>query len=132
MAGYLNQIRFNDIPVSNLEFSLEWYHSYLGFDVQYKNDEIGILSLERGPVLILTGSDYRSSSGKLSMEGKAVPIIGFETQEIDKLYRCLRSKGVAVTAIRDEDIGRFFGLMDPDGNMYSVLNSHSERLARAR
>ena len=121
MAGYLNQIRFNDIPVSNLEHSLEWYHSILGFDVQYKNDDIGILRLERGPALILTGPDFKSSMGKLNMEGKAVPIIGFETHQMKMLYRHLCSKGAAVTAIREDHIGRFFGFMDPDGYLYSVL-----------
>lgn len=121
MASYLNQLRFNDIPVSNLEKSLEWYHSLLGFDVQYKNDEIGILRLERGPALILTGPNFRSSNGELSMEGKAVPIIGIETHQIDELYRYLRSKSVTVTAIREDSFGRFFGFIDPDGHMYSVL-----------
>ncbi|MBJ9990821.1 VOC family protein [Paenibacillus sp. S28] len=121
MNSYLYQIRFNDIPVSNLEYSLEWYQSFLGFDVQYKNDDIGILRLERGPELILTRSDNRSSNGKINMEGKAVPMIGFETYQIDKLYRFLRSKGVPVTPIRDESFGRFFGFIDPDGHMYSVL-----------
>ncbi|MET3849426.1 MULTISPECIES: VOC family protein [unclassified Paenibacillus] len=121
MTSYLNQIRFNDIPVSNLEYSLEWYQSFLGFDVQYKNDDIGILRLERGPGLILTRSDNRSSNGKINMEGKAVPMIGLETHQIDKLYRFLRAKGVPVTPIRNENIGRFFGFIDPDGHMYSVL-----------
>jgi catechol 2,3-dioxygenase-like lactoylglutathione lyase family enzyme len=121
MASCLNQICFTDIPVTNLEYSLEWYQSFLGFDVHYKNDEIGILRLERGPGLILTRSDIRSSKGKLSMEGKAAPIIGFETHQMDKLYRFLREKGVPVTAIRDDSIGRFFGFIDPDGHMYSVL-----------
>ncbi|UYO02325.1 VOC family protein [Paenibacillus sp. PSB04] len=121
MASYLNQIRFNDIPVSDLEYSLEWYQSVLGFDVQYKNDDIGILRLERGPGLILTRSDNRSSHGKISTEGKAVPMIGLETHQIDRLYRFLCEKGVPVTPIRNEDIGRFFGFIDPDGHRYSVL-----------
>lgn len=92
MASCLNQIHFNDIPVSNLEYSLEWYQSFLGFDVQYMNDDIGILRLERGSGLILTRSDIRSSKGKSSMEGKAAPMIGFETLQMDKLYRFLRVK----------------------------------------
>lgn len=121
MTSYLNQIRFNDIPVSNLEYSLEWYQSFLGFDIHYKNDNIGILHLERGPGLILTRSDMRSPKGKLNMEGKAVPMIGLESHQIDMLYRFLREKGVPVTPIRDERIGRFFGFIDPDGHRYSVL-----------
>lgn len=111
MAGYLNQIRFHDIAVANLEYSLAWYHSFLGFEVRSKNDQIGVLSLGRGPDLILTAPDFRSSMGKLSMDERAVP-------------RFLRSKGVPVTPLRDEYIGRYFGFIDPDGNMYSVLKGN--------
>ncbi|GIO69698.1 VOC family protein [Paenibacillus cookii] len=124
MAGYLNQIRFHDIAVANLEYSLAWYHSFLGFEVRSKNDQIGVLSLGRGPDLILTAPDFRSSMGKLSMDERAVPIIGFETHQIDEFYRFLRSKGVPVTPLRDEYIGRYFGFIDPDGNMYSVLKGN--------
>jgi predicted enzyme related to lactoylglutathione lyase len=61
------------------------------------------------------------SRANWSNAGNTKPIIGFTTQEIEKLHSNLLSKGVAVTDIHDEGMGWFFEFNDPNGNMFSVL-----------
>ncbi|QGQ96098.1 VOC family protein [Paenibacillus psychroresistens] len=120
MGSLLEEIHFNDIPVTNLVRSMEWYQSILGFEIGFKNEEMCILKLEKGPVLALNISDG-TSRANWSNEGKTKPIVGFTTQTIEVLHSHLRSNGVTVTDIHDEGMGWFFEFIDPDGNMFSVL-----------
>ncbi len=120
MKSLIEEIHFNDIPVSNLEESLEWYQNHLGFVLGFKNNVMGVLKLPNGPVLVLNKSDASLRANWFN-EGVAKPIIGFTTNEIEKLHEGLRIAGVCVTDIRDEGMGWFFEFEDPDGNMFSVL-----------
>jgi catechol 2,3-dioxygenase-like lactoylglutathione lyase family enzyme len=120
MKCLIEEIHFNDIPVSDLQISLEWYQKHLGFDLGFKNNSMGVLKLPNGPILVLNQSD---SSGRAvwSNDGVTRPIIGFTTNEIEKLHGELRDAGIITTDIRDEGMGWFFEFEDPDGNMFSVL-----------
>lgn len=65
--------------------------------------------------------EIKSTRAVWSNEGMTRPIIGFTTNEIDKLHRDLRDTGISATDIRDVVMGWFFEFEDPDGNMFSVL-----------
>ncbi len=120
MKSLLEEIHFNDIPVSDLQVSLECYQKHLGFVLGFKNNVMGVLKLSNGPVLVLNKSDTYLRAN-WSNEGIAKPIIGFTTNEIKKLHEGLRIARVCVTDIRDEGMGWFFEFEDPDGNIFSVL-----------
>jgi catechol 2,3-dioxygenase-like lactoylglutathione lyase family enzyme len=120
MKCLIGEIHFNDIPVSDLQRSLDWYQKHLGFEPGFKNETMVVMKLPSGPLLILNQSDS-STRAVWSNEGMTRPIIGFTTNEIEQLQRNLRESGITVTDIRDEGMGWFFEFLDPDGNMFSVL-----------
>lgn len=120
MKCLIEEIHFNDIPVSDLKRSLEWYQKHLGFDLRFQNNSMGVMKLPNGPVLVLNQSDSPTRA-VWSKDGVTRPIIGFTTSEIEKLQRELRDADISTTDIRDEGMGWFFEFEDPDGNMFSVL-----------
>ena len=120
MKCLIEEIHFNDIPVCDLQRSLDWYQKYLGFEPGFKNESMVVMKLPNGPVLVLNQSDS-STRAVWSNEGVTKPIIGFTTNEIEQLHRDLRESGITSTDIRDEGMGWFFEFLDPDGNMFSVL-----------
>src|ERR1700730_9936610 len=106
MKSLIEQIHFNDIPVSDLQRSLEWYQKHLGFDLGFKNNSMGVMKLPSGPLLVLNQSDS-STRAVWSNDGVTRPIIGFTTNEIEKLHGELREAGISTTDIRDEGMGWF-------------------------
>ncbi|MBO9608707.1 MAG: VOC family protein [Paenibacillaceae bacterium] len=84
MKFLIGEIHYNDIPVSDLQRSLDWYQRHLGFEPGFKNESMVVMKLPSGPLLILNQSDS-SARAVWSNEGITRPIIGFTKYAIIRL-----------------------------------------------
>ncbi|WP_308636517.1 VOC family protein [Paenibacillus silvisoli] len=119
----LNSVSFLQVPVKNLEESMEWYISKLGFELHFKrpDNKMAIVALPAGPSIFLCESELH--------EGKMSVVIGFEAADIVKLLSDLRSKGIQIGEVREdrgaiqtesgetEILGMDFDFYDSSGNM---------------
>ncbi|RUS41948.1 VOC family protein [Cohnella sp. AR92] len=119
----LNSVSFLQIPVKNLEESIDWYISKLGFELHFKrqDNKMAIVALPSGPSIFLCEREL--PQGTMSI------IIGFEATDIVKLLSDLKSKEVQIGEIRKdrgailteseetEILGIDFDFYDPSGNM---------------
>ncbi|QHW33683.1 hypothetical protein GZH47_24715 [Paenibacillus rhizovicinus] len=121
----LNSVSFLQVPVKNLEESMEWYISKLGFELHFKrpDNRMAIVALPSGPSIFLC--EVESHKGTMSV------VIGFEAEDIEKLLSDLKSKEVHIGEVRN-DRGSIrtesgateilsemdFDFYDPSGNMF--------------
>jgi hypothetical protein len=90
MTSLLEEIHFNDIPVSDLQVSLEWYQKTSWICAWISEQCMGVLELPNGPVLVLNRSDTYLRAN-WSNERVAKPIIGFTTNEMKNFMKGLVS-----------------------------------------
>lgn len=119
----INNVSFLQVPVKNLEESIEWYSSKLGFELHFKrsDNKMAIVALPSGPSIFLCEREL--NQGKMSV------VIGFEAKNIVKLLSDLQSKEVQIGEVRKERgaiktesgeteiLGMDFDFYDPSGNM---------------
>jgi catechol 2,3-dioxygenase-like lactoylglutathione lyase family enzyme len=127
MSTFITHIATLEIPVSNLEQSIEWYIDILEVKVHFKGEHAAMLSFEATgvPTLYLVET---SDDNKLSFKNTHTDIvhsvIDFYTADLNGLYNSLIGKNVWVTPLNiDPDHGfGGFGFKDPDGNLLSATN----------
>jgi len=124
-TSLFSEIHFIDIPVSNLESSINWYSNTLGFNQTFRNEDMAIFKLDAGPVLNINRTTNTERPHWRVNEIKR-PVIGFLTKDIHASHQELRSKEVKVSHIRDEGMGYFFEFFDLDDNYFSVIQYPEE------
>lgn len=118
---------FYAISVQNLDDSIAWYTTHLGFELcsQAENDQRRGALLERpGALLELAEFDGAVSRTALKpgLESHLIHGIfklGFVANDLDKTYAVLSEAGVEVffPIVTASDGRRTFGVLDPDGNI---------------
>ncbi|AZN39927.1 VOC family protein [Paenibacillus albus] len=120
----INSISLLQIPVKNLDESMEWYISKLGFELHFKrpDNKMAIVAPPSGPSIFLCEREVH--------EGMMSVVIGFEAADIVELLSDLKRKEVQIGEVRTdrgairtesgetEILGMDFDFYDPSGNMF--------------
>lgn len=100
------------IPVADIEQAREWYSRVLGFPFGKISGRLSCVQLENGAWVGLDAK-LRGPDGQLPVF--QVPVIQFQTDDIEAAYSHMIEQGVeVVTPIKG---GYYFNFRDPDGNV---------------
>jgi RNA polymerase sigma factor (sigma-70 family) len=123
-----------EIPVSNIQQSINWYGKKLGIKAVHQDEKTAMLHLQGGsrigvPTIYLVQTDEKVRlSFKNSNTGIDHSIIDFYIQDLERFHSLLKQEGVKVTELNffpGSNMGGF-GFEDPDGNLLSATNvTHS-------
>ncbi|MFE8700050.1 VOC family protein [Cytobacillus sp. FJAT-54145] len=127
MSNFISHIATLEIPVTNLELSIEFYKDILGVEVEFKGEKNAMLSFKKKgvPTIFLVGTEGRKGiSFNNTNNGIEHSIIDFYTPNLKEFYQWLQDKNIEVTTLNiNEDHGfGGFGFKDPDGNLLSATN----------
>ena len=110
------------IECSDLDRSLEWYQSHLGFELLYKLDEMGWAELKTSVPGVNLGVS-QVENAKI-----AGPTPTFGVSDIDSARAMLESKGVKFDGetMTIPDMVRLATFFDPDGNAIMFFETLGE------
>lgn len=124
-GALLERIDHNQVPVMDLDKSIDWYVNILGFKlVDRPNDDLAVLSLASGSTLLLWKSSDETRANFVK-NGETTPVIFFETKDIEKLHELLLDHDVQVASFTDEGFAKFMRFYDINGNMFGVTEKAS-------
>ena len=120
--GILKKLEHMQIPVKNLNDSISWYTTNLGFQLEGKSDEYhhAFLTLQEGPMLMLWETS-EDTNANFIFNGRTMPVLLYNTTEIHVLHDHLKTIGVAITFYQNEGFGWVLKFIDPNGNMWGVI-----------
>ncbi len=106
------------VNVSNLERAIDWYRDALGFEVEYRLDEIGWAELTTPFGAVNIGLSQTEDQ----RAGGTVPTFG--VTDIDAGRRHLESLGVKLDETFDvQGMVKLMGFYDPDGNPWMLAET---------
>ena len=106
------------VNVSDLERSITWYGESLGFEVEYRMDEIGWAELKTP----FTGVNVGLSQTEEQRAGGTVPTFG--VKDIEAARRHLEARGVKLDETFDvQGMVQLMGFYDPDGNPWMLAET---------
>ncbi|MEI4770647.1 VOC family protein [Psychrobacillus sp. FJAT-51614] len=126
MTHFISRIATIEIPVSNLETSIDFYTTVLGVFTDFKDQNTALLSFhQKGiPTIYLVKTEEFNPLSFINNQSKIEhSIIDFYTPLLKDFYKFLEKKNIEVGPlnINEEGIGGF-GFKDPDGNLLSACN----------
>lgn len=126
MINGITRISSIEIPVSNLERSVEWYTRVLGVEVQHQDEKTVMLTFNAvgvpGLFLCETGSNERLRFVNTN-SGVIHSVVDFYTDDLERCRNDLIEQGVKVGQLNMYGSFGGFGFEDPDGNMLSACNA---------
>lgn len=126
MEHRITRISSIEIPVSNVDASVEWYVNVLGLEVQHKDEKTAMLTFNAvgvpGLFLCETGSSERLRFVN-SNNGITHSVVDFYTDDLERCHKDFIAQGVKVGKLNVFNGFGGFGFEDPDGNMLSVCNA---------
>ena len=106
------------VNVSDLQRSIDWYREALGFDVEYRLDEIGWAELTTPFGAVNVGLSQTEDQ----RAGGTVPTFG--VVDIEAARRHLESRDVKLDEIFDvQGMVKLMGFYDPDGNPWMLAET---------
>jgi catechol 2,3-dioxygenase-like lactoylglutathione lyase family enzyme len=106
------------VNVSDLQRSIDWYREALGFDVEYRLDEIGWAELATPFGAVNVGLSQTEDQ----RAGGTVPTFG--VVDIEAARRHLETRGVKLDEIFDvQGMVKLMGFYDPDGNPWMLAET---------
>lgn len=119
---FLTKLEHMQIPVQDLNESINWYVSNLGFQLTGKSEEHhhAFLILEEGPMLMLWETK-EDTNANFIFNGQTMPVLLYNTKQVHKLHDHLKSIGVEITFFQNEGFGWVLKFLDPNGNMWGVI-----------
>lgn len=123
--AFLTKLEHMQIPVKDLDESINWYVSNLGFQLTGKSNEHhhAFIILQEGPMLMLWETKENTNANFI-YNGQSMPVLLYSTKQIHKLHEHLKSKDVEITFYQDEGFGWVLKFMDINGNMWGVIQYH--------
>lgn len=114
---YLKRLAIIEVPVSNLQNSIDWYTTILGMKVTWRGETEATVELNTpgSPQVFLVQTD---EGNPLSFKNS---VIDFYTNDLKGFHKFLTDRKVQVTRDEVGDRGGF-GFKDPDGNFLSAFN----------
>lgn len=126
MSHFISRVATIEIPVSNLENSIDFYIAVLGVQIESKGEKTAMLSFQQKGVptfYLVETEDFKPLSFINKHSNIEHSIIDFYTPLLKDFYYFLENKNIEVGPlnINEEGIGGF-GFKDPDGNWLSACN----------
>lgn len=127
MEKLIKHIATIEIPVTNLERSIQFYVDIIGVEVHFKGEKNAMLTFNSkgAPTLFLveTEDDQRVAFRNTNND-VLHSVIDFYTPSLKKLYGELKKKNVEVGTFNVNESNGYggFGFKDPDGNWLSACN----------
>ncbi|MFC5406445.1 VOC family protein [Cohnella soli] len=120
--AFLTKLEHMQIPVKDLDESIDWYVSNLGFKLTGKSSENhhAFLTLGEGPMLMIWETK-EDTNANFSFHGQTMPVLLYNTMQIHQLHDHLKSKDVEITLYQDEGFGWVLKFFDINGNMWGVI-----------
>jgi lactoylglutathione lyase len=111
------------IPVSNLKRSVEWYNSILGFTVIHDDaPEATVVRMYNTSVVFCLVKCEEVKTLEFPKNNYNVgQYFNFHTNDVTETHRRLSESGAKVGEIQSFDGMRGFHLLDPDGNLFGVV-----------
>ncbi|MDF2716266.1 MAG: hypothetical protein K0R28_3191 [Paenibacillus sp.] len=109
------------IPVTDLEQSIEWYKRNLGFELHGRpeHDEMAFIWLGKAPLFLLWKTEDVSKA-HFRKGRQQMPIFCFRTRDIELLKRHLLHQGVEIISFTDEGFGFCMDFYDNSGNLLNA------------
>ncbi|WP_347723195.1 VOC family protein [Lysinibacillus capsici] len=127
MSNYIKHVATLEIPVSNVQQSIDWYENIFNLNIHFKSEESAMLSFEsKGvPTIYLVQTDeiyklsFRNSNTSITHS-----VIDFYTEQLSEFYNWLKEKKVNLSPLNIDPNNGFggFSFEDPDGNKLGVTN----------
>ncbi|WP_163100489.1 VOC family protein [Peribacillus alkalitolerans] len=128
MSEKLLRVGTTYIPVTNVEFSTEWYVTNLGAKISYKDDDKAILNLANQSIFLVR-SNKGQTSNFYDVYGQERFSMKFEVNGLSalkSLHNEFVNKEMRVGEIEDRGhSGRNFVFYDLDGNKFDVWSELS-------
>jgi len=118
-----------EIPVTDMDQSLDYYRSKLGFNIDWGGAAGGIAGISKGQCrMFLTDRDFRA------IHGNAPPVMVWlnldSREEVDELYQRWNDTGARIIATPQSKPWKLheFTAADLDGNLFRVFYDFSRDL----
>jgi len=123
MTEKLVRVGTTYIPVTNVEFSTEWYVMNLGAELSYQDDDKAVLNLANQSIFLVK-AEIDQTSNFFDIYGQEHFSMTFEVNglnALESLYNEFITKNIVVGEIEDRGhSGRNFVFSDLDGNKFDV------------
>ncbi len=119
-----------EIPVSNIQQSIDWYNKILGIKAVHQDETAAMLHLQGGNLIgvptiyLVQTNEVTRLAFKNSNSGVIHSIIDFYMRDLERFHFFLKQEGIKVTDLNfspNSNMGGF-GFEDPDGNLLSATN----------
>ena len=111
-----------EIPVTDLKQALNYYHTKLGFAVDWSDEQLGLAGVSRGNCrMFLSNAEFRSGRGP---NGPTITWLNLKSKaEVDELYQEWSTSGAKTTSSPESKPWGLheFAATDLDGNLYRVF-----------
>jgi len=128
MTEKLVRVGTTYIPVTNVEFSTEWYVMNLGAELSYQDDDKAVLNLANQSIFLVK-AEIDQTSNFFDIYGQEHFSMTFEVNglnALESLYNEFITKNIVVGEIEDRGhSGRNFVFSDLDGNKFDVWSELS-------
>ncbi|MEC0248434.1 VOC family protein [Paenibacillus chitinolyticus] len=124
--AFLSGIDHVQLPVTDLEESIHWYGKIFGFQVIGHYGESAMLSVHKGPNLMLWQTKNYSPV-RFNKDGELKPVLFFSSGDIDNLVKHLKEKSVAIASFDDGGFAKFLKFYDLNGNLIGVMQLAGKR-----
>jgi catechol 2,3-dioxygenase-like lactoylglutathione lyase family enzyme len=127
VSNFISHIATVEIPVTNLNKSIDFYIDILGVKVEFKEDKQAMITFSKQgvPTLFLVETEEsKSLSFRNTNNGIVHSVIDFYTPRLKEFYNWLVEKQVEVGTLNvhnETGLGGF-GFRDPDGNLIGACN----------
>lgn len=123
MKPIIKEIGSVFIPVKNLEQSIHWYESILGFKLTVNWGLGATLKIQNQPtVLGLIQVEEKQPVSFKNKENSMTPYYNFLTKDIYYAYDFLKQNHVQVRDIHNNGEFLLMNFEDPDGNLLSMID----------
>ncbi|WP_102271673.1 VOC family protein [Cytobacillus massiliigabonensis] len=127
MKKFIPHIATLEIPVTNLQKSLEWYLDIFELKIHFKGEKNAMLIFEsKGvPSIFLVETEEQQCLSFKNTNNEIVhSVIDFYSPSLSDFYAWLKEKNVEVGTLNIDPNHGFggFGFKDPDGNLLGATN----------
>ncbi|MBD8069435.1 VOC family protein [Bacillus sp. PS06] len=125
MPSYVTRIATFELPVTDIEESVNWYAKMLNLVVQHKTEHDAMLSFNAKGIasIYLVRTDDPKRIHFENTQTKVIhSVIDFYTYNLEGFHKFLQDNGVDVGPLNVQGEFGGFGFKDPDGNLLSATN----------
>ncbi|KRF13723.1 hypothetical protein ASG93_14160 [Paenibacillus sp. Soil787] len=122
----MKRISAVEIPVSNLEGSINWYVKVLGLEVQYRGSNDAMLTFNEigvPGIFLCQTKDIQRLQFVNTSNDITHSVIDFYTANLEEFRNYLIEQHVEVGKLNMNLDHGGFGFKDPDGNLLSACNA---------